>query len=170
MRLPIVPLACLVTGVMLAVATLSIDRATDYDLVSHAITGGPSAAQTLLSTILTSLVTLISVVLTVMTVAVQLAMGQFSPRIVTALLRERENQLAFGLFSGSTAFIAVAIRDINGSQVPGVTVSAHSAVTREPGRRDSRAGGGPGHSHRSSRARGSRRPRGRPAHPRGADG
>lgn len=122
MGLRIVPIACLVAGVVLAIATLAIDRATGYDLVSPAITGGPSAAQTLLSTILTSLVTLISVVLTVMTVAVQLAMAQFSPRIVTALLRERKNQFAFGLFGGSTAFIAVALRSIDENRLPGLTV------------------------------------------------
>jgi uncharacterized membrane protein len=122
MRLWIVPLACLLAGVGLAIGTLAIDRATGYHLISQGITGGPTAVQTLLSTILSSLITLISVVLTVMTVAVQLAMGQFSPRIVTALLREWKNQLAFGLFGGATAFFAVAMRELNGSRVPGLTV------------------------------------------------
>jgi uncharacterized membrane protein len=122
MRLWIIPLGCLVAGVALGIATLAIDRATGYHLISTSITGGPTAVQTLLSTILSSLITLISVVLTVMTVAVQLAMGQFSPRIVTALLREWKNQLAFGVFAGATAFYAVALRELNGSRVPGLTV------------------------------------------------
>jgi hypothetical protein len=52
------------------------------------VTGPPTAAQTVLSTIATSMVTLITIVLTVTTVAVQLAMGQFSPRIVGALLQD----------------------------------------------------------------------------------
>jgi len=124
MRLWVVPVACLAAGLLLGVGTVAVDRAFDYGLIPHGVTGGPSAAQTLLSTIVTSLVTLISVVLTVMTVAVQLAMGQFSPRIVTALLRDRSNQLAFGLFSGTCVYAAVGITAIDdqSGQVPGLTV------------------------------------------------
>jgi uncharacterized membrane protein len=117
-------MACLVAALLLGLGTLAIDHATDYGLIPAGFTGGPSAAQTLLSTILTSLVTLISVVLTVMTVAVQLAMGQFSPRIVTALLRDRSNQLAFGLFGGTCVYAAIGITAIDeqSGQVPGLTV------------------------------------------------
>lgn len=124
MRLWLTPAACLVGGLLLGVGAVGLDRAFDYGLVPHAVTGGPSAAQTLLSTILTALVTLISVVLTVMTVAVQLAMGQFSPRIVSALLRDRANQLAFGLFGGTCVFTGVAIAAIDdqSGRVPGITV------------------------------------------------
>ena len=47
------------------------------------------------------MVTLITLVLTVMTLAVQLAMEQFSARIVQALLRDRGNQISMGLFGGA---------------------------------------------------------------------
>ena len=68
--------------------------------------------------------TLLSVVLTVMTVAVQLAMGQFSPRIVAALLQDRLHQLTFALFSGTAAFAIVALVGFDGHRggVPGLTV------------------------------------------------
>jgi uncharacterized membrane protein len=124
MRLWVIPMACLAAALLLGLGTVAIDRAFDYGLIPAGLTGGPSAAQTLLSTILAALVTLISVVLTVMTVAIQLAMGQFSPRIVTALLRDRSNQLAFGLFGGTCVYAAVGITAIDeqSGQVPGLTV------------------------------------------------
>jgi uncharacterized membrane protein len=123
-RLWLIPLCGLAAGVVLALVTLAVDRSSGYDLVSQGIVGNATAAQTLLSTIITSVVTLLSVVLTVMTVAVQLAMGQFSPRIVAALLRDRLHQLSFALFGATVAFAIVALRDIDDQkgQVPGLTV------------------------------------------------
>src|SRR3954471_5195126 len=124
MRLWLVPLTSLLAGLGLAIGALALDSASGYDLVSQTLTGTPTAASSLLSTIITSNITLLSVVLTVMTVAVQLAMGQFSPRIVAALLRDRSNQLAFGLFGGTCVYAAVGITAIDdqSGQVPGLTV------------------------------------------------
>ena len=97
----LLPIGCLVAGTLLAVATLAVDRATDYRLVPQSLTGTPSDAQTILSSFATALVSLTTLVLTVTLVAVQLAMGQFSPRIVGALLTDRWSQLAIGLFGAS---------------------------------------------------------------------
>jgi uncharacterized membrane protein len=47
------------------------------------------------------MVSLTSLVLTVTLVAVQLAMGQISPRIVRSLLQDRPSQLAIGLMMAS---------------------------------------------------------------------
>lgn len=124
MRLWVVPLSGLVAGLVLAIVTLTIDRSAGYDLLPQSLTGTPAAASALLATIITSVVTLLSVVLTVMTVAVQLAMGQFSPRIVAALLQDRLHQLTFALFSGTAAFATVALVEVDGHRggVPGLTV------------------------------------------------
>jgi uncharacterized membrane protein len=48
-------------------------------------------------------------------------MGQFSPRIVGALLRDRVHQLAFALFGATVAFGIVALLGVNDQkwQVPG---------------------------------------------------
>ena len=78
----LLPIVCLAAGALLTVATLAVDRATDYHLVPQSLTGTPSDAQTILSTFAGALVSLTTLVLTVTLVAVQLAMGQFSPRIV----------------------------------------------------------------------------------------
>src|SRR3954451_21574569 len=85
----LLPLCCVVAGVLLAIATIAVDRATDYRLVPQSLLGTPSDAQTILSSFSTALVSMTTLVLTVTLVAVQLAMGQFSPRIVGALLGAR---------------------------------------------------------------------------------
>ena len=121
----LVPLGCLAAGALLVIGTLAVDRATGYGLVPQSLTGTPSDAQTILSSFATSLVSLTSLVLTVTLVAVQLAMGQFSPRIVGALLTDRWSQLAIGLF-GATFLVAVlTLREIRGSDtgtVPGLSM------------------------------------------------
>src|SRR3954453_12837315 len=124
MRLWLVPLSGLLGGPGLAIGALAIDSASGYDLVPQTLTGTPTAASSLLSTIVTSDITLLSVVLTVMTVAVQLAMGQFSPRIVGALLRDPLHQLAFALVAATVAFGIVGLIGVDDQkgQVPGLTV------------------------------------------------
>ena len=126
MRLWLVPLTGLLAGFALAIGALALDSASGYDLVSQTLTGTPTAASSLLSTIITSNITLLSVVLTVMTVAVQLAMGQFSPRIVGALLRDPLHQFAFALVAATVAFGIVALIGVDDQKghVPGVTVLA----------------------------------------------
>ena len=124
MRLWLVPLTGLLAGLGLAIGALAVDRASGYDLVSQTLTGTPTAASSLLSTIITSDITLLSVVLTVMTVAVQLAMGHFSPRIVGALLRDPLHQFAFALVAATVAFGIVALIGVDDQKghVPGLTV------------------------------------------------
>src|SRR4051812_40644781 len=50
-RLWVVPLLCLLAGVLLAFATLAIDRGSDYGLVGQRLTGTPTAVQNVLSLI-----------------------------------------------------------------------------------------------------------------------
>jgi uncharacterized membrane protein len=64
-------------------------------------------------------------VLTVTLVAVQLAMGQFSPRIVRALLDDRGDQFAIAVFGATFTFAVFSLRAIDtgpGAAVPVVTV------------------------------------------------
>src|SRR5919202_2578140 len=121
----LLPIGCLAAGALLAVGTLAVDRATGYRLVPQSPTGTPSDAQTILSSFATAMVSLTTLVLTVTLVAVQLAMGQFSPRIVGALLTDRWSQLAIGLFGGSFLVTVLTLREIRGSDkgsVPGLSM------------------------------------------------
>lgn len=128
----LVPLLCVLAGIVLSVATIAIDRHNDHELVSRRWTGGPTAVQTILSTIATATMTLGSLVLTVTTVAVQLAMGQLSPRIVAALLNDRRNQLAIGLFGATFVYALLVLREVDdqgGGVVPGLSVIVAGVLT-----------------------------------------
>src|SRR5690349_3083480 len=124
-----VPVMCVLAGVGSSFAVLWIDGVFDYRLVPGWMTGGPDAALAILTSIATSMVSLAALVLTITMVVVQLAMGQFSPRIVQTILKDKPSQLAIGVFVGTFAFAMIAMRDVvvggsgsGGSQVPGLAV------------------------------------------------
>jgi uncharacterized membrane protein len=114
-RLWLLPLICVSVGIALAVVLLSVDRPS----VSTSLTGSAGSVQTILTASSTALVTLTSVVLSLTLVAVQLAMGQFSPRIVRAILHDRRSQLAVGLFIGTFAYSMTVLREVNGQSSGG---------------------------------------------------
>jgi uncharacterized membrane protein len=120
-----VPLACVLAGVALSLGTIAIDKAFDYELVPHWISGGPDAAMEILGTVAASMVSLAALVLTITMVVVQLAMGQFSPRIVQRILEDKPSQLAIGIFVGTFAHAMLALREVQTEGrgvVPGVAV------------------------------------------------
>jgi uncharacterized membrane protein len=125
-RLWLVPLLCVLSGVGLALALLAIDRGAGHEIVGESVIGSPGGAQAILQTASTALVTLTSVVLSLTLVAVQLAMGQFSPRIVRAILHDRRSQLAIGMFVGTWAYTLTVLRDVDGktgaASAPGLPV------------------------------------------------
>ena len=126
-RLWLLPLTCVLIGIGLALALLSIDRSSGFHLVSTDVTGSAASVQTILTAASTALVSLTSIVLSLTLVAVQLAMGQFSPRIVRAILQDRRSQLAIGLFIGTFAYSMTVLREVNpnssgGGSLPGLAV------------------------------------------------
>ncbi len=116
---------CVLAGVGLSFGTIAIDRAYDYELIPQSISGGPDAALEILGTVAASMVSLAALVLTITMVVVQLAMGQFSPRIVQRILQDKPSQLAIGTFVGTFAHAMLTLREVQtGSEevVPGVAV------------------------------------------------
>ena len=121
----LIPLACVIAGVALSLCTIAIDRAFDYRLVPQSISGGPDAAIEILGTVAASMVSLAALVLTITMVVVQLAMGQFSPRIVQRILEDKPSQLAIGIFVGTFAHAMLALREVQTGDegvVPGLAV------------------------------------------------
>jgi uncharacterized membrane protein len=119
----LIPLGCLLAGVALSVATTAIDSATGFDLLPSSLTGSPAGATQILTTIAQSTVQLSALVLSLTLVVIQLAMGQFSPRIVRALLNDRRSQWAIGVFLATIAFTLFSIRRVGeGGEVPGLTM------------------------------------------------
>lgn len=119
-----IPLACVLVGVALSFGTIAVDKAYDYNLVPQWLSGGPDAAMEVLGTIAASMVSLATLVLTITMVVVQLAMGQFSPRIVQRILQDKPSQLAIGIFVGTFAHAMLTLREVHTDEglVPGVAV------------------------------------------------
>ena len=122
-----VPVLCVAAGAGISVGTIALDRFFDYKALPGSLVGGPDAATAILSTIAASMVHLTALVLTITMVVVQLAMGQFSPRIVQRILRDKPSQLAIGLFVATFVHALLAVREVtnNGDgtgRVPGVAV------------------------------------------------
>ncbi len=119
------PLMCVLAGVALSFATISVDRTYDYQLVPRSISGGPEAAIEILGAVAASMVSLTALVLTITMVVVQLAMGQFSPRIVQRILQDKPSQFAIGVFVGTFAHGMLALREVKTDGqgvVPGLAV------------------------------------------------
>jgi uncharacterized membrane protein len=123
----LVPVLCVLAGAAISFGTIALDRHFDYDALPTRFVGGPDAAAYILSTVAASMVSLTALVLTITMVVVQLAMGQFSPRIVQRILRDKPSQLAIGLFVATFVHSILALREvtINGDgtgHVPGVAL------------------------------------------------
>ncbi len=122
-----VPVLCVLAGAALSFGTIALDRVLDYKAIPKSINVGPDAATVILTTIAASMVSLAALVLTITMVVVQLAMGQFSPRIVQRILRDKPSQLAIGLFVATFVHAILAVREVTNhgdgtGQVPGIAV------------------------------------------------
>jgi uncharacterized membrane protein len=115
-------------GVAIFFITITLDRAFDYEAVPQQLVGRATSANAILTTIATSMVSLTALVLTITMVVVQLAMGQFSPRIVQRILRDRPSQIAIGLFVATFVHAVLTIREVvdrgdGTGRVPGIAVA-----------------------------------------------
>jgi uncharacterized membrane protein len=123
-----VPVLCVLAGAGLSFATIALDRAFDGSLVSRSLSGDPDAALAILTTVAVSMVTLTGLVLTITMVVVQLAVGQFSPRILRKVLHDRPSQFAIGVFVATFAHAMLVMREVqaagNGNEgyVPGLAI------------------------------------------------
>ena len=121
-----IPLLYAVAGIAINAITTAIDRATAYDLLPTVLVGGPDAALAILSTVAASMITLVATVLAITMVVIQLAMAQFSPRIVQTFLQDKPSQNAIGLFVATFVQAILTMREVLVSEdrpiVPGLSV------------------------------------------------
>ena len=123
-----VPVLCVLAGAALSLGTIGLDRLFSYEAIPASLIGGPDAAVAILSTVAASMVSLTALVLTITMVVVQLAMGQFSPRIVQRILQDKPSQLAIGLFVATFVHSILALREVtnrddSSGEVPGIAVA-----------------------------------------------
>ena len=130
-----IPALCEFAVVVLAVATTEVDRhAGPQGHVVFAFSGGPQSAQIILSTIAASMITFTGLVFSIIIVVLQLASGQFSPRVLRTFLRDRTSQFALGVFVATFTYALVVLRSIrlttptSAPFVPGLSISVAFAL------------------------------------------
>jgi uncharacterized membrane protein len=106
-----VPIVCVLVGVGLSFATIAFDRSFE-GVVPRSLSGDLDAALAILTTVAMSMVTLTGLVLTITMVVVQLAMGQFTPRVIRTILRDRPSQFAIGVFVATFAHAMLVMREV----------------------------------------------------------
>ena len=122
-----VPVLCVLGGVALSFGSIALDERFRR-LAPAFYSIGHETALSILSTVAASMVSLAALVLSITMVVVQLAMGQFSPRIVRTFLRDRPNQYAIGTFVATFAHSMIAMSfvtpgsDRKEASVPGLAV------------------------------------------------
>lgn len=126
-----IPMLLLSGAVVLAVglvevdSNISRDRLTDWPRLFGA---GAEGSRGLLSAIAGSMITVAGVTFSITVVALALASGQYTSRILRNFMRDRANQVVLGVFVGVFAYCLVVLRTIRGGDegrfVPSVAVLA----------------------------------------------
>jgi uncharacterized membrane protein len=106
------PVLLLLAGVLLEEAAAALDRHHQFGLLAM-FTMAPDAAATLLSTIAGATVTTAGVVFSLLVVSLQLASGQFSPRVLRTFWRDRVGQVLIGLLLATFAFCVLALSQLD---------------------------------------------------------
>ena len=121
------PLVLLIGGVLLQEAARLID---DNFMVPWLRTFDmtPDAAVTLLSTIAGATITTAGVVFSLLVVSLQLASGQFSPRVLRTFWRDRIGQVLVGLLLATFAFCVLALSQLDTSAPHAPTVTMALAI------------------------------------------
>src|SRR3954451_1400207 len=124
------PLVMLVSAVLLQVLTRYLDRHVLSDSLSP-FRMSSDAAATLLSTIAGATITTAGVVFSLLVVSLQLASGQFSPRVLRTFWRDRAGQVLIGLLLATFAFCVLALGHVDnqGDQAPRLTMTVAVVLT-----------------------------------------
>jgi uncharacterized membrane protein len=109
----VIPAGCVAVAVPLALLLRQVDHAVGQGEVALLFDGDASSAQSLLTTIATSIITFTSLVLSVTVVALQLASQQFSPRVLRTFFRDTGTKVALGIFIGTFVYTLVVLRQVH---------------------------------------------------------
>lgn len=108
-----IPALAVSTAAVLAMSTTTIDHhmmraaSLPFGFVVDA-----ESARGLLSMISNWMMTFIGLVFTMTMVILQLASSQFSPRVISTLLRDRFSQVSLGTFIGTFAYAFIVLREV----------------------------------------------------------
>lgn len=126
----LLPLAMLVVTVLLEEAIAGLDRRLGEDAPIR-FSVAPGTASTLLATIAGATITTAGVVFSLLVVSLQLASGQFSPRVLRTYWRDWEGHVLIGLLLSTFLFCMLALAQIeeNARHAPTLTMQAALLLT-----------------------------------------
>lgn len=124
-----VPSLMVLGAIFLAFATLTLDH-QEYDLIGTlplTYTRGPDGAREILSTVSGSMISVATTAFSIVIVALQLASGQFGPRLLRNFMRDTGNQIVLGTFISTFIYCLLVLRTINSQDneefVPHISVT-----------------------------------------------
>jgi uncharacterized membrane protein len=121
------PIVLLGGGVVAEVAAHEIDRHWRPKWLGL-FAMGPDAGVTLLSTIAGATITTAGVVFSLLVVSLQLASGQFSPRVLRTFWRDQVGQVLIGLLLATFAFCVLALSHIDSQAAEAPRLSMTLAI------------------------------------------
>jgi uncharacterized membrane protein len=121
------PLILLIAGVVLQQVARVIDKHASLGWLGT-FNMSPDAAQTLLSTIAGATITTAGVVFSLLVVSLQLASGQFSPRVLRTFWRDRVGQVLIGLLLTTFAFCVLSLSQLDTSEPHAPTLTMALAI------------------------------------------
>jgi uncharacterized membrane protein len=121
------PLLMVAASVVLALVLGDIDdrHGLNYPGI---VTFTPDVAITLLTTIAGAMITTAGVVFSLLVVSLQLASGQFSPRVLRGFWRDRHGQVLIGLLMSTFVFSVFTLARIDSSQEYAPTLTINFAL------------------------------------------
>jgi uncharacterized membrane protein len=120
---------------LLEVLLFEVDRSLPPDALPAALRLSPEAAIQLLSTIAGATITTAGVVFSLIVVSLQLASGQFSPRVMRGFFREPLGKVLMGLLAAVFTYCVLALQSVRprsasgAEHVPHLTVDAAVGLT-----------------------------------------
>ncbi len=114
-----VPILMIILAVLLAISAVAVDRTVQIEGVSvlgEIVPKGTQSAGTLLSAIATSILTVAGSIFSIAIVAIQLASGQFGPRMLRDFMQNRVNQITFGACSATFVYAITVLWAIEDSK------------------------------------------------------
>ena len=115
-----IPAAGVCLAVVAGFGTVALDHATGTEL---GFTGGADGARSVLSTIAAAMITFTGLVFSITIVALQLASGQFSPRVMRTFLRDNTSKIALATFVATFSYALTVLRATRADDVPGISVN-----------------------------------------------
>jgi uncharacterized membrane protein len=129
-----VPALLVVAAVLMQLGLAHVDRRLPPDALPEFLRLTPDAAVALLSTIAGATITTVGVVFSLIVVSLQLASGQFSPRVMRGFFREPLGKVLIGLLAAVFVYAVLALKAVRTGRsgeadVPDLTVDGALLLT-----------------------------------------